>query len=757
MPREPQRSGALAVPLPHFKLIVPWQLRAFFIRLKISIFRPNFTRMNRKHLLLAALIFPAVMAFGQQYGGMWIPTELNEKEMKDLGMKISAKQIFDPSKPSIKDAVVQFNGGCTAEIISPQGLLLTNHHCGYGQIQKHSSVQNDYLTDGFWAKNMSGELPNPGVTVDFIADIKEVTDQVLAGTKDLDATAAQALIDKNTERVKATFKLEPWQKVVIRPMYYGNKYYAYVIDTYKDVRLVGAPPSSIGKFGSDTDNWVWPRHTGDFSMFRIYADKNNRPAEYSKDNVPYKPKHFLPVSIKDKNENDFTFVFGFPGRTTEYLPAIAVEKVMTDTDPAMISVREVALKTLDEKMRADAETRIKYASKYASVANYWKKWIGEVEGLKKSDAVGKKKQYEQSLIAKNVQIKPTIDELNRLYTEQAPYALNRAYYSELIRNAETLTLANLYLNFMQNVEAGKMDEKTKTSFTNRLQSFYKDYDAELDAKVTAKLLALYANKTPKAFLPANFNQFADENKNMTTIENWSKNSVVTGRHALNGATASADINKVFANSAELMKALKSDPIIQLAAGMRETYMATSESKFAPLQDQIDVLQKKFMAQQMETDKDRKFFPDANSTLRVTYGQIKGSNPRDAVYYGYQTHLSGIMEKYVPGDYEFDVPKKLIDLYNTKDYGIYKDKTGEVPVNFTATNHTTGGNSGSPALDANGNLIGLNFDRQWEGTMSDINFDPRFSRNIMVDTKYILFIIDKYADAKWLLNEMKVVK
>lgn len=697
------------------------------------------------------------MAFGQQCGGMWIPTELNEKEMKDLGMKISAKQIFDPAKPSIKDAVVQFNGGCTAEIISPQGLLLTNHHCGYGQIQKHSSVQNDYLTDGFWAKNMTGELPNPGVTVDFIADIKEVTTQVLAGTQNLEASAAQAIIDKNTETVKATFKLEPWQKVVIRPMYYGNKYYAYVIDTYKDVRLVGAPPSSIGKFGSDTDNWVWPRHTGDFAMFRIYADKNNKPAEYSKDNVPYKPKHFLPVSIKDKNENDFTFVFGFPGRTTEYLPAIAVEKVMTDTDPAMISVREVALKTLDEKMRADAETRIKYASKYASVANYWKKWIGEVEGLKKSDAVGKKKQYEQTLISKNAQIKPTIDGLNRLYTEQSPFALNRAYYSEVVRNAETLTLANLYLNYMQNVEAGKMDAKAQTAFTNRLQSFYKDYDAELDAKVTAKLLALYANKTPKAFLPANFDQFADENKNLTTVENWSKNSVVTGRKALNGATASADISKVFANQAELMKVLKNDPIIQLAAGMRETYMATSESKFAPLQEQIDVLQKKFMAQQMETDKDRKFFPDANSTLRVTYGQIKGSNPRDAVYYGYQTHLSGVIEKYVPGDYEFDVPKKLIDLYNAKDYGIYKDKTGDVPVNFTATNHTSGGNSGSPALDADGNLIGLNFDRQWEGTMSDINFDPRFSRNIMVDTKYILFIIDKYADAKWLINEMKVIK
>lgn len=713
--------------------------------------------MNRKNILLAAIIFPAVMAFGQQYGGMWIPTELNEKEMKDLGMKISAKQIFDPSKPSIKDAVVQFNGGCTAEIISPQGLLLTNHHCGYGQIQKHSSVQNDYLTDGFWAKDMKGELPNPGVTVDFIADIKEVTNAVLAGTQNLDATAAQTVIDKNIEAVKKGFKLESWQKAVIKPVYYGNKYYAYIIETYKDIRLVGAPPQSIGKFGSDTDNWVWPRHTGDFSMFRIYAGKDNKPAEYSKDNIPYKPKYFLPVSIQDKKENDFTFVFGFPGRTTEYLPAIAVEKVMNDTDPAMIAVREVALKTLDEKMRTDAETRIKYASKYASVANYWKKWIGEVEGLKKSDAVAKKQKYEQGLIAKNPQIKTTIDELNRLYTVQAPFALNRAYYSEVVRNAETLTLANQYLSFMQNYEAGKLDAKAVNNFRDRLSGLYKDYSGELDAKVTAKLLALYANKTPQQFLPTNFSQFKDEAKNIELIENWSKNSVITGRQTLNGATTYTDINKVFAKPADLIKALKNDPFIQLAQSMRETYNASSDGKFAEYQSQIDVLQKKFMAQQMDTDKERKFFPDANSTLRVTYGQVKGSNPRDAVYYGYQTHVAGIMEKYVPGDYEFDVPKKLIDLYNTKDYGIYKDKTGDVPVNFTATNHTTGGNSGSPALDAYGNLIGLNFDRQWEGTMSDINFDPRFSRNIMVDTKYILFIIDKYADAKWLIKEMKVIK
>ncbi len=713
--------------------------------------------MNKRNILLSALLFPAVMAFAQQYGGMWIPTELNEKEMKELGMKISAKDIFDPSKPSIKDAVVQFNGGCTAEMISPQGLLLTNHHCGYGQIQKHSSVENDYLSNGFWASNMTAELPNPGITVDFIADIHEVTAEVLKGTQKLQGKAADDKINANIEKVKAGFKPKAWQKVVVKPVYYGNKYYAYIIETFKDVRLVGAPPSSIGKFGSDTDNWTWPRHTGDFAMFRVYADKNNMPAEYSKDNVPYKPKHFLPISIKDKKENDFTFVFGFPGRTTEYLPAIAVEKIMNETDPAMISVREVALKILNEKMRTDDETRIKYASKYASVANYWKKWIGEVEGLKKSDAVGKKKQYEQMLAGKNPAISKTIDQLNALYTEQGPYALNRAYFGELMRNAETLSLASQFINYIQSYEEGKVNEQSLNNFKKRLTNIYRDYSGELDAKVTAELLALYNAKTPKQFLPAGFDQFSDGKKNLETVENWSRNSIVTGRGSLNGATTISDIDKVFANQAELIKTLKNDPLIQLTAAIRNQYAINTETKYNALQQQIDALQKTYMAQQMETDKDRQFFPDANSTLRVTYGQVKGSNPRDAVYYGYQTHLSGVMEKYVPGDYEFDVPAKLVNLYNTKDYGMYKDQTGDVPVNFTATNHTTGGNSGSPALDAEGNLIGLNFDRQWEGTMSDINFDPRFSRNIMVDSKYILFIVDKYADAKWLLNEMKIIK
>ena len=712
---------------------------------------------SRLKIQIAAAFLVAQVGLAQQNGGMWIPTEVNEAEMKSLGLKIPAKQLFDPSKPSIEDAVVQFDGGCTAEIISPKGLLLTNHHCGYDNIQSHSTVSNDLLTNGFWAGNMGEELPNPGVTVDFVVDIKDVTAQILAGTDGLTDAALRDKIASNTENYRKSQKIENYQTVLVRPMYYGNKYYAFITETYKDIRLVGAPPQSIGKFGSDTDNWVWPRHTGDFSLFRIYADKNNKPAEYSKDNVPYTPKHYLPISIRDKKLNDFTFVYGFPGRTQEYLPAIAVEKIVNETDPAMIAVRDVALKTLDEKMRVDAATRIKYASKYASVANYWKKWIGEVEGLKKSGAVAKKRAYEQQLMAKNPAIKPTLAELERLYTEQAPYALNRAYYTELTRNIETLTLANLYLNYLSAYEKGKMDAATTAQYKERLAGIYKNYDAELDARVAGKLIALYTAKVPQQFQQAGMSAFQDAEKNMQLTDKMSANSIITGRKKVNGVSAAENIDGFFANPAALAAALRADELLTHISHFRDYYLEQTEKPYQNYQSRIDALQKTYMAQQMATDKDKKFFPDANSTLRVSYGVVKGSNPRDAVNYEYQTHLRGVMEKYIPGDYEFDVPKKLIDLYNKKDFGIYADATGDVPVAFTATNHTTGGNSGSPALYANGDLIGLNFDRQWEGTMSDINFDPRFSRNIMVDTKYILFIIDKFANAKWLLNELKIVK
>ena len=712
--------------------------------------------MLRKTLVIASL-FQAATFFSQQNGGMWIPTEINEKEMKSLGMKIGAKDIWNTEKPSIKDAVVQFNRGCTGEIISPKGLLLTNHHCGYSAIQSHSTVENDLLSNGFWAKNNQGELTNPGMVVDFVTDIKDVTSEILANTSGLTDKELNKKIEENIAEYRKSQKLESYQSILVKSMFAGNKYYAFTVETFKDIRLVGAPPQSIGKFGSDTDNWVWPRHTGDFSIFRVYADKNNKPAEYSPENVPFTPKHYLPISVKDIKENDFTFVFGFPGRTNEYLPSIAIEKIITDTNPAKIEVRDIALKTLDEKMRADDATRIKYASKYASVANYWKKWIGETKGLKKSNAVAKKQEYETFLASKNPEIKNTLAEFNSLYNQQAPYALNNAYYTEVLRNAETLTLANLFNGFINSYEAGRIDDKAVKNFKNRLSGIYKDYDGELDAKVMAKLLALYANKTQPEFLPEGFNQYKDVNQNLQVFENWSKNSVISGRNSINGATVYTDIDKVFSNLPELVKTIKADPIYQTLTKMKETYTAKADSQYNTLQDKIDALQKKYLSQMMAADKDRKFFPDANSTLRVTYGKVKGSTPQDAITYHYETTLDGAIEKYVPGDYEFDLPKKLIELYNNKDYGTYKNAAGKVPLAFTATNHTTGGNSGSPALDANGNLIGLNFDRQWEGTMSDINYDPKFSRNIMVQTKYILFIIDKFANAKWLLDEMKIVK
>ncbi len=712
--------------------------------------------MLRKTLVIASL-FQAATFFSQQYGGMWIPTEINEKEMKSLGMKIEAKDIWNTEKPSIKDAVVQFNRGCTGEIISPKGLLLTNHHCGYSAIQSHSTVENDLLSNGFWAKNNQGELTNPGMVVDFVTDIKDVTSEILANTSGLTDKELNKKIEENIAEYRKSQKLENYQSILVKSMFAGNKYYAFTVETFKDIRLVGAPPQSIGKFGSDTDNWVWPRHTGDFSIFRVYADKNNKPAEYSPENVPFTPKHYLPISVKDIKENDFTFVFGFPGRTNEYLPSIAIEKIVTDTNPARIEVRDIALKTLDEKMRADDATRIKYASKYASVANYWKKWIGETKGLKKSNAVVKKQEYETFLASKNPEIKNTLAEFNSLYNQQAPYALNNAYYTEVLRNAETLTLANLFNGFINSYEAGKIDDRAVKNFKNRLSGIYKDYDGELDAKVMAKLLALYTNKTQAEFLPEGFNQYKDVNQNLQVFENWSKNSVISGRNSINGATVYTDIDKVFSNLPELVKTIKADPIYQTLTKMKETYIAKADSQYSTLQDKIDALQKKYLAQMMTADQDRKFFPDANSTLRVTYGKVKGSTPQDAITYHYETTLDGAIEKYVPGDYEFDLPKKLIELYNNKDYGTYKNAAGKIPLAFTATNHTTGGNSGSPALDANGNLIGLNFDRQWEGTMSDINYDPKFSRNIMVQTKYILFIIDKFANAKWLLDEMKIVK
>lgn len=707
-----------------------------------------------RFLKLFLLLF--IVHVNAQQGGMWIPSLLkgmNENEMKALGSKLTAEQIYSINKSSLKDAVPQFDGGCTAEMISSKGLLLTNHHCGYDNIQSHSTVEHDYLANGFWAYKMEEELPNPGVVVTFIVSINDVTTSILAGTESLSEADKQKKIQQNIAEISKTYKKEAWQDILVRTFFDGNQYLLFVTENYKDVRLVGAPPSSIGKFGSDTDNWVWPRHTGDFSLFRVYADKNNRPAEYSKDNVPYTPKHFFPVSAQGIKENDFTMVLGYPGRTTEYLPSYAVEQIVNDLNPARIEVRDAALKVQDGFMRKDQAIKIQYASKYASIANAWKKWIGERKGLIKSNAVEVKQKFEKDLTDKIVkagkqeEYGSLLSDFAKNYAEIKDYAIARDYYSEVVlRHTEILNFAYRLFQLEQ-VYTTKGEQAFNDRKKNLIESFeplYKDFNAHVDEKVFEKLIDIYSKKSPQQFLPESI-----KNINAAQLSaDIFKSSKLTSYNGLK--------ELLTGDAKSVLEKLNQDKGFALVKTIAEAY----NKNVAPKYDEINLrniaTQRTYMKAILElSPKSARIFPDANSTLRVTYGKVKGYKPSDAVVYTPFTYLDGVVEKYVPGDYEFDVPKKLIDLYNAKDYGKYGEN-GKMPVAFIATNHTTGGNSGSPALDANGNLIGLNFDRVWEGTMSDVYYSPDICRNIMVDSRYILFIIDKFAGAKNLIDEMKII-
>ncbi|WP_291911357.1 S46 family peptidase [Chitinophaga sp. CB10] len=697
--------------------------------------------------------------------GMWLPqllSNLNEKEMKGMGMKINASDIYSINKGSLKDAIVSFGGFCTAEVISSQGLILTNHHCGYGSIQKHSSLEHNYLENGFWAKSFAEELPNPGLTATFIVRIDDITKEATAGvTKSMSETERQSAIDRKLAEIRQSAKREAWQDVMIKPFFEGNKYYLFVTETYKDVRLVGTPPSSIGKFGSDTDNWVWPRHTGDFSMFRIYAGKDGKPAEYSKDNVPLKPKYFLPISMKGVKKDDFTMVMGFPGRTMEYLPSEAVKQTVEVLDFAKVEMRDAALKIIDGYMRKNEQIKIQYAAKFASTANYWKKWQGEMLGIKKTDGIAKKQRYEAAynqLLHANPALQQqyagVLDTLNALYIRINPYAQARDYYSELTKNAEIYSAIDKFMEFTDNAEKQKANAdgyaKTRAAFQEAIQAFYANFNAGVDKDVFISLMDIYVNKVPEQFRDDKFNAYWKKfNGDSRKLADYVyATSAFTGYDKVNGL--------VQLPFDQMMQQAVNDPAVQLAIFLREGFARKVAPALNALQLDINKRQRTYMKAQMDVFEGKKnFYPDANSTLRVTYGKVDGYSPKDAVEYDYYTWLDGVMEKYIPGDYEFDVPAKLIELYKQKDYGRY-GVNGRMPVCFIASNHTTGGNSGSPALNAYGQLIGLNFDRTWEGTMSDINYDPSICRNIMVDIRYVLFIVDKFAGCGRLVDEMKLV-
>ena len=710
---------------------------------------------------LTVLFLTTTLSVAHAGEGMWIPLLLKalEGDMQAMGMKMTAEDIYSVNQGSLKDAIVHFGGFCTAEVISDQGLILTNHHCGYGQIQSHSTLENNYLEDGFWAMNNSEELPNPGLYARFIVRIIDATEMAMAGvTDDMTDAERQSMIDKNLGIAEVAIRKEDWQEVMIRPFFKGNQYFAFVTETYNDVRLVGAPPSSIGKFGADTDNWVWPRHTGDFSMFRIYASPDNRPADYSPDNVPLKPRHSLPISLDGVDEGDFTMVFGFPGRTDQYLPSYAVENIIETIDPTRIAVRERSLEIIDQYMRSDAQAKIQYASRFASIANGWKKWIGEVQGLKSKNAVAVKRAYEAEF-TKRVNANPEwrpqygalLPRFEQLYTEIEPYAKQRELHNEVLnRNVEIFRVASLLDRLAQRYENNGAAGYTayKARLDGYFEGFYKNYRPEIDRDVLATLLQRYHEGTPADWQSAVLTEQMMRQSSADYVEKLFADSRLTSPEGL---------TKLYDDDIEdAIEHIDKDPIVQLYRALTENYNATVAPRYSELNDEIDGMMRDYMAAQMAVFPEHTFWPDANSTLRVTYGKMMGYEPRDAVYYQPQTYLDGVIEKYVPGDYEFDLPAKLIELYEAKDYGEYADDNGKIPVCLIGSNHTSGGNSGSPAIDASGNLVGLNFDRVWEGTMSDIFYDAEICRNIMVDTRYVLFIVDKFAGAGWLIEEMKLV-
>lgn len=680
--------------------------------------------------------------------GMWLPSLISERigDMQSKGFRLSAEDIYSVNQASLKDAVVLFGRGCTGEIVSAEGLLLTNHHCGYSQIQKHSSVEHDYLRDGFWALTRNEELPNKGLTVSFLERMEDVTSRVLEGVAPaLTETKRDSIVKANTMRlVKEATSEGRGLRATVESLYYGNQYFLFLYREYSDVRLVGAPPSSIGKFGGDTDNWMWPRHTGDFSIFRIYADKDNNPAEYSEDNVPYTPKKFFKISLGGVQEGDFTFVYGFPGRTQEYIMSEGVRYVSEVSDPAKIALRTMRLDIQRKYMSQSQKVRIQYSSKNASVANAWKKWQGEMKGINRLGTVEAKREYEKRFAewAAGTEYSTMLPRLDSLYRALEPYTFAKEYYSE---TAASVELCRFAASVAQEIARG--DNESAASMS---EAFFKDYCLPIDKESFVATMSAFVKDVPAEFHPE---YMEGELARYGSVGKWAD--------ALFGESVFADAEKVAKLEAADSLVMRSDPAVRFANEFRKWYGSDVYPYERRLNQEITLLYRDYMWGQMAFEPEKSFFPDANLTLRVAYGSIAGYSPADGVYYEPVSTLEGIMQKDNPEIFDYNIPQRLRDIYAAKDYGQWAITTANgkktVPVCFIATNHTSGGNSGSPVINKDGNLIGLNFDRVWEGTMSDIVFDPDYCRNISLDIRYVLFTIDKLAGASHLLNEMVFVK
>ena len=665
--------------------------------------------MKKIVTLIIILVFSVQLVAKE---GMWIPMLLNNNiaEMQAMGCELSAEDIYSVNHSSLKDAIVSFGGFCTGEFISSKGLVLTNHHCGYGQIQKQSSMEHNYLKNGFWARSMDEELMNPGLFVEQLVYMEDVTNSLVNSGDEFKAIEAALIEAKESNNPDLIYKVVPF--------FNNNQFFLLATIKYNDVRLVGAPPSSIGKFGADTDNWVFPRHTGDFSLFRVYDDNGNA----------FIPNQHLKVNIAPRTPGEFTMIFGYPGRTQEYLTAVQMDQLVNVENARRVEIRDILLSIMDGEMRSDAEVQLKYASKYARIANGWKKWIGQIEGVQFSKGLDRKRKLEAEFTARIAADANLWDKYSGLLAE---IAVNNTQIAEgqLKRNEfiETVYYGIEWFSLVSKLQSAKSDVDMKVE----LNAFHQNYSRTVSEKTTAAMLSLALKTFPGLLGDMDEATFVRSvhNEVDTLIE------LATKDQSIDLETVAPAANKF--NQAAFQSFYTVSPSNNLLQKATE-------------------LSAEYMRALMEVFPERNFYPDANSTLRVTYGKLEGVSPRDAVSYGTTTYLDGAMAKYKPGDYEFDMPAKLIELNENKDFGDYAEN-GKLPVCNIASNHTTGGNSGSPVLNARGELIGLNFDRIWEGTMSDVNFDPSICRNIMVDSRYVLFIIDKFAGQRWLIDEMELVK
>ncbi|MCX6230671.1 MAG: S46 family peptidase [Bacteroidetes bacterium] len=716
-----------------------------------------------KKILFLTLTFSLIInTITKADEGMWLPmfiSRLNYVDMQKEGLHLTAEEIYSINNSSLKDAIIQFGNGCTGEIVSAEGLIFTNHHCGFGSIQSHSTTQHDYLTNGFWAMNKSEEMPNEGLTARFLVRMENLTEEFngqLIGLKTEKERADR--IAELSKKYEGSIKKENGYEAVIKSFFNGNEFYMFVYQVFRDVRLVGAPPTSIGKFGADADNWMWPRHTGDFSIFRVYMSPDGKPASFSKDNVPFRPKHFLPVSAKGVKKGDFAMIMGYPGTTDRYLTSYGVQLAVDVKNPNIVKIREEKLAIMRQFMNADPAVRIQYASKYAQTANYWKYFIGQTKGLKRLKVYDKKKEQENmfnswanATDANKAKYGTALADIASAYQGLAKYELQRWYFMEgIARGAEILGFSRNLSALIKELKAEKPDNDKIKKITDVLKAasekFFKDYNVATDKKLLSSMLAFYASNVPAEQQPDMLIKLNSKYKGNFTeyVEKIFDKTIFANQAKVNEILAKPDVKKIEKDMAFVLMNAFFDNNIKL----------TDQTK--QYNDILERGNRLFVAGIREMQPDKKFAPNANSTMRVTYGKVLDYYPADAVHYDFKTTLDGVMDKEDPNNNDFIVPAKLKELYKNKDYGDYAEN-GKMPVAFLCNTDITGGNSGSPVINADGELIGLAFDGNWEAMSGDIAFEPNLQRTISVDVRYVLFIIDKFAGAKNLINELQIKK